>query len=237
MNDDSKAMPFIHDLGDAMRRNPVSTALIGMGVLWLFAGSSGARASKLARSAGLDRVPDVASDLVESGRARMHDVQDRISDSLTDVGAKAASVASVVRENSSAALERASDLGRQIPETGAELFGVAKSRMTDLFEEQPLLLGAIGLAIGAGIAASLPSTSVEADLFGETSDEFKAQARGLVDHASERVTAATRDAVTAAAEEARRQGLTPDGVMKAVGEVGDKARRVADAAEDNLRLE
>lgn len=237
MNDDSKAMPFIHDLGDAMRRNPVSTALIGMGVLWLFAGSSGARASKLARSAGLDRVPDVASDLVESGRARMHDVQDRISDSLTDVGAKAASVASVVRENSSAALERASDLGRQIPETGAELFGVAKSRMTDLFEEQPLLLGAIGLAIGAGIAASLPSTSVEADLFGETSDELKAQARGLVDHASERVTAATRDAVTAAAEEARRQGLTPDGVMKAVGEVGDKARRVADAAEDNLRLE
>jgi ElaB/YqjD/DUF883 family membrane-anchored ribosome-binding protein len=237
VNDDSKAMPFIHDLGDAMRRNPVSTALIGMGVLWLFAGSSGARASKLARSAGLDRVPDVASDLVESGRARMHDVQDRISDSLTDVGAKAASVASVVRENSSAALERASDLGRQIPETGAELFGVAKSRMTDLFEEQPLLLGAIGLAIGAGIAASLPSTSVEADLFGETSDELKAQARGLVDHASERVTAATRDAVTAAAEEARRQGLTPDGVMKAVGEVGDKARRVADAAEDNLRLE
>ncbi|WP_245290532.1 hypothetical protein [Rhodopseudomonas sp. AAP120] len=237
MNDNSKAMPFIHDLGDAMRRNPVSTALIGMGVLWLFAGSSGARASKLARSAGLDRVPDVASDLVESGRARMHDVQDRISDSLTDVGAKAASVASVVRENSSAALERASDLGRQIPETGAELFGVAKSRMTDLFEEQPLLLGAIGLAIGAGIAASLPSTSVEADLFGETSDELKAQARGLVDHASERVTAATRDAVTAAAEEARRQGLTPDGVMKAVGEVGDKARRVADAAEDNLRLE
>ncbi|MCP9629711.1 hypothetical protein NML43_21690 [Rhodopseudomonas palustris] len=220
-----------------MRRNPVSTALIGMGVLWLFAGSNGARASKLARSAGLDRVPDVASDLVESGRARMHDVQDRISDSLTDVGAKAASVASVVRENSSAALERASDLGRQIPETGAELFGVAKSRMTDLFEEQPLLLGAIGLAIGAGIAASLPSTSVEADLFGETSDELKAQARGLVDHASERVTAATRDAVTAAAEEARRQGLTPDGVMKAVGEVGDKARRVADAAEDNLRLE
>ncbi|WP_420133083.1 hypothetical protein [Rhodopseudomonas sp.] len=237
MNDTSKAMPFIHDLGDAMRRNPVSTALIGMGVLWLFAGSAGPRASKIARSAGLDRVPDVASDLVETGRARIHDVQDRISDSMADVGAKAASMAGAVRDSSSAVLDRASDLGRQIPEAGSELFGAARSRMTDLLEEQPLLLGAIGLAIGAGIAASLPSTAVEADLFGDTSDEFKAQARGLVDHASERVTAATRDAVTAAADEARRQGLTPDGVMKAVGEVGDKARRVVDAAEDNLRLE
>ncbi|MFC0241966.1 hypothetical protein [Rhodopseudomonas telluris] len=210
-----------------------------MGVLWLFAGSAGSRsrASKLAHSAGLDRVPDLASDLVETGRARMHDVQDRLSDGLSDVGEKAASVASVVRDSGAAAMDRASDFGRQLPETGAELFDAAKSRMTDLLEEQPLLLGALGLAIGAGIAASLPSTSVEADLFGETSDEFKAQARGFVDHASERVTAATRDAVGAATDEARRQGLTPDGVMKAVGEMGDKARRVVDAAEDNLRLE
>ena len=29
---------FIKDLGDAARRNPVSAALIGMGVIWLFAG-------------------------------------------------------------------------------------------------------------------------------------------------------------------------------------------------------
>lgn len=239
MNDRTdKGIPFIHELGDAMRRNPVSTALIGMGVLWLFTGGkAGERASRLAHNAGLDRVADVASDLVDAGRARMHDVTDRVGDGLSDVGAKAANMAQSMRETGAGAYDRASDLGRQIPETGAALFSEARSRIADLFEEQPLLLGALGVAIGAGIAASLPATTVESELFGDTSDEFKSQARGLVDHASERVTAATRDAVTAAAEEARRQGLTPDGVMKAVGEVGDKARRVAEAAEDNLRLE
>ncbi|WP_234831302.1 hypothetical protein [Rhodopseudomonas palustris] len=238
MSNESKAMPFIHELGDAMRRNPVSTALIGMGVLWLFTGGRpGERISRLAQSAGLDRVPDVASNLVDTGRARMHDVQDRLSDSLGDVSARASGMVSAVRETGTAALDRVSGVGREIPERSTELFGVARAQVSELFEEQPLLLGALGLAIGAGIAASLPATTVEADLFGETSDDFKSQAREFVSHANERVSAAARDAVSAATEEARRQGLTPEGVMKAVGEVGDKAKRVASAAEENLRLE
>ena len=238
MSHDNKAMPFINELGDAMRRNPVSTALIGMGVLWLFTGGkSGERISRLAQSAGLDRVPDVASNLVDAGRTRMHDVQDRISDGLTDVGAKASGLVSAVRETGTQALDRVSDVGRDIPGRSTELFGAARSQLGELFEDQPLLLGAIGVAIGAGIAASLPATEVEADLFGETSDDLKNQAREFVSHANERVGAAARDAVSAATEEARRQGLTPEGVMKAVGEVGDKAKRIVSAAEDNLRLE
>lgn len=238
MSDNNKAMPFIHELGDAVRRNPVSTALIGMGVLWLFTGArTGERVSRLAHSAGFDRVPDVASDLVDAGRARIHDVQDRISDGLSDVGAKASSVVGAVRETGAAALDRVSGVSRELPERGTELFGAARAQVSELFEEQPLLLGALGLAIGAGIAASLPATTVEAELFGETSDDFKNQAREFVSHANERVGAAARDAVSAATEEARRQGLTPEGVMKAVSEVGDKAKRVASAAEDNLRLE
>ena len=42
---------FIHDLGDAVRKNPLSAALIGMGVLWLFTGSRPMeRASDFVRS-------------------------------------------------------------------------------------------------------------------------------------------------------------------------------------------
>jgi hypothetical protein len=33
-----QATSFIHDLGNAARRNPLSTALIGMGIAWLFSG-------------------------------------------------------------------------------------------------------------------------------------------------------------------------------------------------------
>ena len=31
---------FVRDLGEAARENPVSAALIGMGVLWLFGGTA-----------------------------------------------------------------------------------------------------------------------------------------------------------------------------------------------------
>ena len=41
---------FIQDLGNAVRKNPVSAALIGMGVLWLFTGNPPVeRASDFAR--------------------------------------------------------------------------------------------------------------------------------------------------------------------------------------------
>ena len=35
-----KGSDFIKDLGDAARRNPISAALIGMGIVWLFAGAN-----------------------------------------------------------------------------------------------------------------------------------------------------------------------------------------------------
>jgi hypothetical protein len=47
------------------------------------------------------------------------------------------------------------------------------------FKAQPLALGAIGLAIGARIAAALPRTEMEADYLGETSDTVKAKATPL----------------------------------------------------------
>ena len=35
-----KGSNFVRDLGEAARENPMSAALIGMGVLWMFGGSA-----------------------------------------------------------------------------------------------------------------------------------------------------------------------------------------------------
>ena len=52
-NVSEKGSDFIQDLGDAVRKNPLSAALIGMGVLWLFAGSRPVeRVGDFARSTG-----------------------------------------------------------------------------------------------------------------------------------------------------------------------------------------
>ena len=48
---------FIRDLGNAARNNPLSAALIGMGVLWLFTGGRPVeRAEDFVRRTGFDRI-------------------------------------------------------------------------------------------------------------------------------------------------------------------------------------
>ncbi|MFT3938812.1 hypothetical protein [Rhodopseudomonas sp.] len=231
-------LPLISDLGDAMRRNPVSTALIGMGLLWLFTGDRAkASAERIVRRTGLDRVPDVASDAMGRVGERFADVGEKLSDVRDSAASVASETARRARERGAEAFDRAAEFGRAIPETGADLFDSAKSTLGDLFNEQPLLLGAIGVAIGAGIAASLPATETERELFGDTSDEVMAQARDYARQQAARASDMARDVAGAAAEEARRQGLTPEAAMAAVREVGEKAKRVAEAAEDNVRLE
>jgi hypothetical protein len=60
-----KGSDFIQDLGEAVRKNPLSAALIGMGVLWLFTGSRPVEtAGDFVRNAGLDRIPHPAGTLL-----------------------------------------------------------------------------------------------------------------------------------------------------------------------------
>jgi len=240
------AMQFVSDLGDAVRRNPVSSALIGMGLIWLFAGGKASqKTSQFVNRTGLDRIPDAAADAVSAGRAALRDGVDSLGERFAGVGDSAASLAGtagrVVRDSGAAALERASQLGsgvadtatefgRAIPEKSSDLLSTARASLATLFNEQPLMLGAVGIAIGAGIAASLPSTDIEADVFGETSDDLKARAMDYAQQQAEHVKIVAAVTVAAVSDEAERQGLTPDGLKAAASDLGDRVRRVAESA-------
>ena len=78
-----------------------------------------------------------------------------------------------------------------------------------------MALGAIGLAIGAGIAAALPASELEADHMGEASDAVKAKAADFVAEQKARATQVAGDVLEAVTEEARRQGLTVESAKSA----------------------
>ena len=81
-----KTADFVKDLGDAARRNPVSAALIGMGVLWLFTGGKSAgRAGDLFRSTDLDRLPGAAKDTLGNVGSGAGSVRDAASSSLATI--------------------------------------------------------------------------------------------------------------------------------------------------------
>ena len=233
-NVSEKGTDFIQDLGDAVRKNPLSAALIGMGVLWLFAGSRPVeRVGDFARSSGLDRIPDAAGNAFDAARSTLRSGTDA-------VGERVASASGVVKDGVVDAVDNATQYGREyadtaseyiasIPGSGAEMFDTVRSNLSDLFKAQPLALGAIGIAIGAGIAAALPGTETEADYLGETSDTVRAKAAQFAAEQTERVTTVVGNVVDAVKEEAATQGLTLEGAKTAAGDISAKVGRVVDA--------
>lgn len=95
-----------------------------------------------------------------------------------------------------------------------------------MLEEQPLLLGAIGIALGAVVGALLPSTRIEDQYLGETRDQLRDAIAEQGGELYERGKATATEAYRAAADEARAQGLMPE-------ETGGKP--LAEKAEDVLR--
>lgn len=55
----------------------------------------------------------------------------------------------------------------------------AAEKATDLFEDQPLALGALAFAVGAAVATALPRTQMEDDALGDHSDALFAEAERL----------------------------------------------------------
>jgi uncharacterized protein YqfA (UPF0365 family) len=105
-----------------------------------------------------------------------------------------------------------------------------QSTLGDLLQRQPLLLGAVGLAIGAGVGATLPTSQVEAEYLGEASAKLQAKARAIANEQTQRATNVAAGVKTAIAEEARVQGFTSDGLKETVNEVEEKIKRLADYA-------
>lgn len=229
-----KGTDFVQDLGEAVRNNPISAALIGMGVLWLFTGSRPAeRASEFVRSARLDRIPEAAGNAFDAVRETVRTGTDAIGEHLTTAKATA-------REGTVETIENATRHGRDyaetasqyvgsIPSSGAEMLETVRSNLSDVFKAQPLALGAIGIAIGAGIAAALPPSQLETDYLGEASDTVKTKATEIAKEQADRVTAVAQNVMDAATVEARKQELTMESAKSAAGGVAAKVGRIVDA--------
>jgi hypothetical protein len=227
-----KTSGFVRDLGEAARQNPLSAALIGMGVLWLFTGGRTAeRPGEFVRDSGFDRIPDAGA--FEAARSTFSSHTDAIGERIT-------SAKDSLRDGSAGVLDSANRIGNDYADTASEyvnsmpgageVLETVRSNLADVFRAQPLALGAIGLAIGAGIAAALPPSELEASYLGETSDTVKAKAAEFAAEQTARATTVAGAVMGAVGEEARRQGLTVEDAKSAAADISSKVGRVVDSA-------
>ncbi|MDQ2733886.1 MAG: DUF3618 domain-containing protein [Pseudomonadota bacterium] len=161
------ATEYVANLGDAAKRDPIPLALVGVGLAWLmlsarrvpFEGEDAASGSTAAISSG---VRDAASGVKDT----ISGMRESVSETVANVKGRVSQATQRISDTVQSAGERTRQAGN-VARQGAEY---VRSSYEHLVNEQPLAIGAIGLALGAAFAAAAPRTRQEDRLLGEASD-------------------------------------------------------------------
>lgn len=189
---------FATNLGRSVRNNPVPVVLTSIGLAWMMAASNEPRAP----SRGLAYSSDV-SDKAGSAKERM-----RSGVSSARSAASAAGDRAVQAKHSLE--DAASHAGDRVRLESDRL----RRGFDHLMDEQPLLVGALGIAIGAALGAALPRTEREDQLMGETSDSVRRSAKEKASETFDEARDTAAEVVASSREELRRDRTTE-------GEAGD----------------
>jgi len=181
---------FFDSLTSAVQENPLSAALIGGGAFWLLigndklkgaAGSAAAAASPMV-DIGMRNLRSAASGLQRTvapptAPEMNHEGSFRVGETLRDAGNAASEAMSGAAEKIKDRFDEGvayaqESFGKLGP--GTESLGKAQSSLADMLERQPLVLGAIGLAIGAAVAGAFRTSDLENEWIGDLSDDVKA---------------------------------------------------------------
>jgi len=210
---------FATNFGRTVAQNPIPVTLLGLGALWLMCSGPHAQAGSNGRSdefAGRERdwgdARTEASGVTgEKATQWGRDARDRISGAMETARDYAQGAGDTAREYAHTAgdtARRAAHRAQDYASTARHQATRASETAKHVIDDYPLVVGAVGLAVGAIAAALLPSTRRENELMGTTADEFKQAASQVVREQVEPIREVAKSATEAAVEEAQRQGLT-----------------------------
>lgn len=168
---------------------------------------SAADSIKSRAGAATDSVKGAASNLRDKAshaREGMSDAMHGASDRLRSAG------------------HRVSDGSHRAAEQMRQRAYQARRGFDDLLHEQPLAVGAIGVAIGALLAAMLPATRREDEMLGATSDRAKERARELAEQGKQQARHMAEQGLDRAGEKLNQRGDSgPSAGSSASGSTGN----------------
>jgi DNA-binding protein YbaB len=188
------------------------------------------------RSAG-GTISDAAHRAADAVTGAVSTVSDKISGAASSAtgafsgaGSRASEFGGYAGDRAAYLRDRASRMGNQAYRGGAS----AGRRVGEFADQQPLLVAAMGLAIGAIVGASFRATEAERRLMGEQADRLKAQAAELAHEGYERAASAVQHTFDEVKSEAEAQGLTTQDAKGAVGSLGDRVKAVYEKGKETL---
>jgi ElaB/YqjD/DUF883 family membrane-anchored ribosome-binding protein len=259
----ANAGKFLRNFGVTLREHPMPAVLVGAGLAMMMMGTGGA-GTQSSRTSGPRRQSSHAGEAFRgerddydaaeaSGRkgGALDDVEPStvgtVGESLSAARDTAEGIAGGMRERLHDYRDEASEAAGRIGEKLSDLSDrVAKSsrsmarragNLSDMVAEQPLVVAALGLAVGAAMAAALPSSEAENQLMGDASDTLKTSAGEMASDQVQNVKEAVETVVSDVKSEASAQALDLDNARSATDQLGQKFTAVADRAADTLKRE
>jgi ElaB/YqjD/DUF883 family membrane-anchored ribosome-binding protein len=204
---------FANNLGRSVKENPVPALLTAVGIAWMVASSNRPRSSstdayddRYARNdynaGGFDDIgyEDDAGDQKEGLSDKAQRLKASAEGSLSEAGQRVKSAAEQARQKLAGTKDTVSAGLRRSSGTAQAQTQRVREGINSLLTEQPLLLGALGIAVGAAIGAALPATEQEDRLFGSARDKAISEVKQRGTETYEQV----RDKANAVGEEAKQ---------------------------------
>lgn len=232
--------PWINGMNDAVRDNPLAAALVGAGVFWMLFGSKvpglasaapqAARVMGESLGSGAREAAEAVGRTADSVKRQVANTVERVSDAARDAlgNADPAAVLDTASEASGKAM-------RTIHETvkdGQRHAGVVQQRLSESLERQPLLLGVLGVAIGAGIASTFASTRIEDEWMGVQGAAARETLQTAAEDAKAFAVDRGREVLDNVTREAQAQGLTAEDAKQGLQDIAGKVKAVAGVARE-----
>lgn len=202
-----------------VRDNPIPLALVGLGLGWMAvsAATSGGRAQARGRYGSYEAMEGVSPGWAgeDTGAGYAPGVESPsygtagVATEYAGVTAGGTSSTSgtigqareTMRDTADRARGRVSQWSRQARSSASQ----AADRTRDAFQDRPLMMGALALAVGAAVGAMLPRSRAEEETFGEMGGDLAQKAREAGSDLAQKATRVAERAMQGAREEGGKE--------------------------------
>ncbi|MCK9530180.1 MAG: DUF3618 domain-containing protein [Gammaproteobacteria bacterium] len=169
---------YAHNLSEQVKRNPLPVALIGIGIAWLMMGPRMGEHEVEYTSEG---IAESMHGMGERAAEKKADMRARMGRRIAETKERFAHASENLRHRREMASERRGEMSAQLRERGMQ----ARDSLSDMMHDQPIVMGALAVAVGALLGAGLPVSRRERETMGAASGEMMHRGEEIVHKAKE----------------------------------------------------
>ena len=157
-------------------------------------------------------------------KSKLQDTAESIKDRAASWRERLAEGTEHLTEEGRVRVIEARERATEAREAALDRLADARDRSMDMFEDHPLIAGALAVAVGAAIGAALPHTRFEDEHFGVESDELFREAERILKEESAGLKSAVAETAREAGETARKAASSAEKTASGQGSQGGTAR-------------